>query len=258
MAFKDILNDAKKKHEEEIAANENNKKLENERQRLINQEFNLLTQKVIGLLEEVKQHYPKFENCIVATPNERTIKVIWDVHTKIAQSEQIVSGFIPDSIHSYPDKILFNQGIKQELSRFFIKVNSDGDCYYCDGEKETRSDFSGFPSRSEVVTLEQVLLGNINDPVLILSTLQKIIANRIINDNFPKIELNYSNIEKSFEFELPENNRSLFIEELRHKLPKLMTENEAIDYTIQKGIDERGVDKMRITSLEYFLNYKYK
>nr|HPJ00375.1 hypothetical protein [Enterococcus sp.] len=186
----------------------------------------------------------------------RTIKVFWDVNTKISQYEQIVRDSGGDPLFFGPDKIHFNQIIGQKFSRFFIKVNSDGDCYYCDGEKKSRSDWRNISSRSEVDMLEQVLLGNITNPVLIMSTLQKIIANKIINDNFPKIEF-YCSIKEDLKFELPQNDRHLFIEKLRQKLPKLMTEDKAFDYTIQKGMDERGA-VMRTVSLEYFLNYKYK
>lgn len=260
MPFKDILNDAKKKHEEEIAireAKENEKKLEElvqkEKQQLIDKEFNLLAQKVIGLLEEVEQYYPKFENCIIATPNKRTLKVAWDTQTKITQRHNVKNGNIPDSIYTYPDTIEFYQDVRQKLQRFFLKVDSDGNCYYCDGNTKKYYEPSSGRYASTIFELEQVLLGNIIDIVSIMSVLQKIIANRIIKENFPKIELYYyACVEES---ELPYNReeRLLFIKELEQKLPKLMTEEEAVHYTLQNGMDEEFVTRTKNSSLESFL-----
>jgi len=252
MPFKDILNDAKKKHEEETAASENKKKLEDERQQLIDNEFNLLTQKVISLLEEVRQYYPKFENCIVVTPNKRMLKVAWDIHTEIKQYENMKEGYeVYDSIVTYPPSIQFTQTVNHELRRFFIEVNADGNCYYCDG-KEKQTTIHSSPSYSETVcSLEQVLLGNITDSVSIIPVLQKIIANRIIKENFPRIELSYGTYQESFN--LPEEDRIPVIEKIKQKLPKLMTEDEAIIYTLQKDRDKTYGVKIKKVSLEYFL-----
>lgn len=259
MPFKDVLNDAKKKHEEEIAikeAKENEKKLEEqaqkEKQQLIDKEFNLLAQKVIGLLEEVEQYYPKFKNYIVATPNKRTLKVAWDTQTEITQRYHVENHDVPDSIYTYPETIEFYQNVRQELQRFFLKVDSDGNCHYCDGDTKKYYISSGRHG-STSFELEQVLLGNIIDLVSIMSVLQKIIANRIIKENFPKIELYYNVcVENS---ELPNNyeERLLFIKKLKQKLPKLMTEEEAVRYTLQNGMDEKSVTRTKNSSLESFL-----
>jgi hypothetical protein len=41
-----------------------------------------------------------------------------------------------DSIVTYPPSIQFIQNINHKLRRFFIEVNIDGNCYYCDGKEK--------------------------------------------------------------------------------------------------------------------------
>jgi hypothetical protein len=63
--------------------------------------------------------------------------------------------------------------------------------------------------------------------------------------------LSYNTYQESFN--LPEEKRIPVIENYKQKLPKLMTEDEAIIYTLQKDRDKTYGVKMKKVSLEYFL-----
>lgn len=253
MPFQDIFNDAKKKHEEEIAASENEKKLEDERQQLIDKEFNLLKQRVIIFLEEAKQFYPKFENYIILTPNKRMLKVVWNINNvEVNLKEEFYRDYDPfgDNFHKKDDENRFYQIIKLELFRFFIKLDTKGNCYYCDGKQKEKSD--GF--RGKINYLELGLLGNIDDPESIILALQKVMAKRIIEKSFPTIELGLHRHLTSCV-----NNHKTTVDEIekcrKEAEEMMMSKDEAVAYILQAGrfAEDCGVGGEK-RSLEWLLS----